>query len=573
MRRPDNILFGVQDALPARLGVGLALQQLAFLGALMVIPDIYVRTQGLDRSDFLQITSVTLIVSALVIVLQIRQSRSVGAGYYYPLQATSAVLPAMYLVAQLPGGSLATVFGMLWVVGLSQIAFSYLIMRMRNIFTVEVSGIAVMLIGMGLGQIGLQQVFNQGGGGLATSRSGLMVAGLTFAVMVACNVWGKSLVRLLAPLMGLVAGMALSLQMGMVSEQLHSWGELAWVWVPRLPVFGWAFDASAIFPYMVTGFALALTSMGTQTIVQRTSDADWVRPDLRALARGVRAEGVAHLFASLVNGLPMAASGGAVSLAAASGCVSRYLGYWTAGLLLLTALIPKLIGVWLLLPAPVMGALLLYLATFTTLNGLQLVSSRMLDNRRVLAVGMGIISGTGVTVLDGAAQRLWPVLHNVTLSGLAVGISVTVLMSMAFRVGVRQGAHKYFELDQATLETVTDFLEGQGRLWGARYAPVRRAEVAGWQAVEALIAYRLVHADAPGIEIETQFDEYVFTLILRYRGDLLPLPDAAPSADALLESKEAELLMAGYLVARSARKAQASRSDNGKCVLRLTFEN
>ena len=168
MRRPDNILFGVQDALPARLGIGLALQQLAFLGALMVIPDIYVRTQGLDRSDFLQITSVTLIVSALVIVLQIRQSRSVGAGYYYPLQATSAVLPAMYLVAQLPGGGLATVFGMLWVVGLSQIAFSYLIMRMRNIFTVEVSGIAVMLIGMGLGQIGLQQVFNQGGGGLAT---------------------------------------------------------------------------------------------------------------------------------------------------------------------------------------------------------------------------------------------------------------------------------------------------------------------------------------------------------------------------------------------------------------------
>ena len=47
MRRPDNIAFGVNDPLPARLALGLALQQLAFLGALMVIPDIYARASGL----------------------------------------------------------------------------------------------------------------------------------------------------------------------------------------------------------------------------------------------------------------------------------------------------------------------------------------------------------------------------------------------------------------------------------------------------------------------------------------------------------------------------------------------
>ena len=573
MRRPDNILFGVNDALPFRQGLALALQQLAFLGALMVIPDIYVRTQGLDRSDFLQITSATLMVSAFVILLQIRQSRSLGAGYYYPLQATSAVLPAMYLVAQLPGESMASVFGMLWVVGLSQIGFSYLIMRMRNIFTVEVSGMAVMLIGLGLGQIGLQQIFGDGVRAAHSSNSALTVAAATFIVMVGCNVWGKSLIRLMAPLLGLLAGLALSLWLGLVPVQLHLWEELSWIWVPRLPVFGWAFNAGAILPYVFTGFALALTSMGTQTIVQRTADADWVRPDLRALARGVRAEGVAHLFASLVNGLPLAASGGAVSLAAASGSVSRYLGYWTAGLLLLAAMVPKLIGTWLLLPPPVMGALLLYLATFTILNGLQLISLRMLDNRRVLAVGMGVICGTGDGVLDTAAQRLWPLMHNLTLSGLAVGICVTVVMSVIFRFGVRQGAHRQFELNAATLESVTDFLESQGRLWGTRHAPVRRAEVAGWQAVDALTAYHLVDPAAPLIELETQFDEYVFTLILSYRGVLLPLPDSPPGADALIESKAAELLMAGYLVTRSARKAQASRSDSGVCVLRLTFEN
>ena len=160
MRRPDNIAFGVNDPLPPRLALGLALQQLAFLGALMVIPDIYARASGLPESDaFLNIASATLLVSALVIVLQVRALRYLGAGYYYPLQTTGAVLPGMYLVASLPGSGLDAVFGMVWVVGLTQIGFSFVILRMRNVFTTEVSGVAVMLIGLGLGALGLQQMF------------------------------------------------------------------------------------------------------------------------------------------------------------------------------------------------------------------------------------------------------------------------------------------------------------------------------------------------------------------------------------------------------------------------------
>ena len=75
------------------------------------------------------------------------------------------------------------------------------------------------------------------------------------------------------------------------------------------------------------------------------------------------------------------------------------------------------------------------------------------------------------------------------------------------------------------------------------------------------------------IEIETDFDEYVFTLILRYRGGLLPLPEIAPSAEELMNSREAELRMAGYLVARTAHRAQASSNGRGMCTLRLKFEN
>lgn len=575
MRRPDNIAFGVNDPLPLRLALGLALQQLAFLGALMVIPDIYARASGLpEPNGFLNLASATLLVSALVIVLQVRALRYVGAGYYYPLQTTGAVLPGMYLVAQLPGAGLDAVFGMVWVVGLTQIAFSFLILRMRRVFTTEVSGVAVMLIGLGLGSLGLQQMFGPQPDGQPLTGSALLCGALALATMIGCNVWAKGLLKLLAPLTGLLVGMALSLLLGLLPEQLQDWHQLGWLRIPQLPAFGWRFEAGAIVPYMVTGFALAVTSMGVQTIVQRSADADWVRPHLRPLARGVRAEGVAHLFAALVNGLPLAASGGAVSLAAASGSASRYLGYWTAGLLLLAALVPKLIGAWLLLPGPVMGALLLYLSAFTSISGLQLIASRMLDNRRTLAVGLGLVVGTGMPMMQTALKQLWPrAVETVALSGLAAGVCTTVLLAWLLHLGMHKSTRQRFALDHATLDDVTAFLESQGRLWGARHAPVRRAELVGWQVMEALTSHRLVTGELQDVDLETEFDEYIFTLIVRYQGELLPLAKQAPSAEDLMTSTAAELQMAGFLVGQSAHSARASRSNDGMCALRLTFEN
>ena len=573
MRRPDNIDYGVNDRLPARLAAGLALQQLAFLAGLLVIPEIYARSHSLGTETFLDLISSTLLVSALSTVLQVRGLHHLGAGYYYPLQASGTVLPAMYLLGSLPGSSLATVFGMVWVIGLSQVVFSFFIMRLRNVFTVEVSGVAGMLIGLGLGHTGFKQIFSLEQYQEPLSGASLLVALVSFATMVGCNVWVKSSWRLFAPLLGLGAGMVLGLALGLVTlVEIQQWWAMPLLRWPQWPVFGWRFEPQGVLPYVVTGFAMALASMGTQTIVQQASDADWVRPNLRALARGVRAEGVAHLFAALVNGLPQSASGGAVSLAAASGCTSRYLGYWTAGFLTIAALLPHVTGLVLLLPAPALGALLLYLAAFTTLSGLRLITSRMLDNRRVLAVGMGLMVGTGMGVIQTTVLDLWPLLRYVALSGLAAGVCVAVLLTLLFRLGLREGTRQRFTLAGATYQGVTDFLEQQGQLWGTRHAPVRRAEMVGWQVVEALTTHRLVDVRYPELEVETEFDDYVFTLILRYRGRLLPLAKLPPTADELIFRTHADLQMTGYLIGRMTHHARA-RSHAGVCVLRLTFEN
>ena len=82
-----------------------------------------------------------------------------------------------------------------------------------------------------------------------------------------------------------------------------------------------------------------------------------------------------------------------------------------------------------------------------------------------------------------------------------------------------------------------------------------------------MTAHGLVDPACPEIQVETEFDEYVFTILLRYRGTLLPLAEAPPSAEELIASTQAELQMAGYLIGRSAHHARASSSAGMASVL------
>lgn len=100
---------------------------------------------------------------------------------------------------------------------------------------------------------------------------------------------------------------------------------------------------------------------------------------------------------------------------------------------------------------------------------------------------------------------------------------------------------------------------------------MRHAELVGWQVVEALTSHHLVVNPLSEIEVGAGFDEYIFTLIVRYRGDLLPLAKQPPSAEELMASTEAEL-RDGKLPGQPVGPAPAPAATPMGCArLRLTF--
>ncbi|RTZ44577.1 xanthine/uracil permease [Candidimonas sp. SYP-B2681] len=572
MRKPESIAFWLNDKLPVPTALGLVLQQIAFLCALLVVPNLFVQDSSshLGTGSYLDIASASLIASALSILLQTMNRWGIGSGYYYPLQATPTVFAVMFLASSSSGG-MPVAYGMVCITGLTQLALSTCIVRLRSIFTVEIAGLAVMLTGVATGQVGLKLLFELKGGVGATNLE-LMVAAFTLFVMVFCNIWLKSRVRLFASLLGLLAGSALAAALGMLPlDSLSFIAATPWVRLPDFPAFGWAFDVSMVWPYVMMGLALSLMSIGTQTVAQRTADADWHKPDLHAYGRGLRAEGLTHVLASFINAMPQSASGGAVGLAATSGCASRYLGYWVAAFLLVTALCSKLIILWLAVPAPVIAALLLFLSAFLLMAGLKLVASRMLDDRRSLALGVGLIVGVSHHYIV-AGLEYAPLAGFMSLAGVTNGTLAALLLTVLFRLGASRRTRQRFLIDATTADDLSLFMENQGRLWGARRDAVQRAEQAVWQAFDLLAHGRSISPDQHWLDVKTRFDEYALRVTFTYSGTALPVArSAAPSAEALMDDPEATAHLTAYMLSRLAKRVHVRQRD-AIAQLRLDFE-
>lgn len=573
MRKPDSIVYWLDDRPPAHVAFFVALQQISFLGVYLVISPLFAHAQHLDTSIYNRLMAATLIVSGLGVILQAFGRAGIGSGYFCPLQVTSATFSVMTLASV--AGGLELAFGMVGVLGFAQILFGELFRRARGVFSVEVAGVAVTLIGFGLGHVGLQLAFGFDTPRATAEHDGL-VAAVTLGTMIFFNVWFSRHLRLFSAFLGLLVGFTVDWWLGgLTANDIAQFEQAPLFGWPHLPAVGWRFDAGLIPYFVVVGLALSLHGFGALAAAQRFNDADWKRPDVNSVCRGIRAEGLANIIGAVFNALPVTSSGGAVGLAAATGCTSRLPAYWLGGMMIVGAFIPKVTALWLMIPVPVIGAAAIFLSAFTVLAGMQMIASRMLDNRKILAVGLGLICGLSHGTLRSFYESNLPTfLQPITLSSVALGVVVATLLSAVFRLGARTRVREVFDATTATVEDVCLVLDRQGRRWGARPEVVRRAEYATWQAFEILIDHQLVgreEGECRQIEVETAFDEFTFTVVASYHGTALPIVQHPPTADELIESDSAVLRMAGFLLHRLADRVETRCDADGRAELVLTF--
>lgn len=570
---PASTQYGVEDRPPTALTVFSAFQHLALIAPIgLVFPLLVARRAGADQATINAVLSSSMLALGIASLLQCGRWRGVGSGFFSPAIFTAAYLPASLVAAE--RGGLPLVFGMTMFAGACEVVMSRGLHKLRPYLPTEIAGLAVTMIGVILGTLSFQLLFGPAAGGTTTTASAatpITVIGVfSLAAIIVVSIWGPQKLRIYAVLISLAVAWAVSVAIGAVDFAQVRSGFSEWPFgLPHLQPTLPKFEPGLAFEFAIAALAAALRTVGDITTCQKINDPNWLRPEMASIKRGVLADGLGTIIAGALGTVGLNTFSGSIGLSAATGVLARRVGFATGIIFIVLAFIPGAIALAASIPLPVAGAILMFAACFILLNGMQVILSRLLDNRKILVIGLGLILGLSRAIYPGFFEQIPSPVSSLVAAPLVIALLVAIVLNLVFRIGVGSKAQLTVVPGAAALDQVHEFCEAQGGAWGARRDVMHRVTAALVEFAES--SGELVE---PGCEatIELAFDEYHIDATIRYAGRAMEKPGggAADSAPEIMATGELPSHIPLLIIGRMADKSSTGHQ-GGKQWLKLNF--
>ena len=567
-KKPANLIYGLDESPPLGTTLLLGLQHILALSSAFVYPVILAQETGMLAAQAERMIHVSMIVMGIATILQALRYGRIGSGYLCPEQVGPAYLPVSIMAVKT--GGLPLLAGMTLFSGLSGVLLSRLISRLRPFFPAEVTGTIVTMVGLALIPVAIPRFLGIAKSHLVIDPLSAIIASTTFSVMVGVTVWGSSRLRLYGVLIGLGAGSICAYASGLVTdEQLRRLEQASLLALPSFPAEGWSFSGAMLVPFLVTALASSLKAVGDLTTCQKVNDAEWKRPDMKSISGGILADACGVMLSGGVGTMGQSTSSANVGLSIATGATSRRIGFACGAILIILAFVPKLAVLFAILPSPVIGALLLFAASFIIVAGVQILTSRMMDARKTFVVGVSMILGLSVDMLPGIYHSVPAMLLPAFTSPLSMATLSAMLLNLLFRIGIGQSAQLQIDPRADSSEQIFLFMEQQGSTWGARKEVIDRAKSAMNEFVEAV---SLLEPSISRIDAEVSFDEFNLDIDMRYDGELMEFPSERPTEADLLGDERAVAKLAGFLIRNYVDRIKSDRI-NGRCRVQFHLEH
>ncbi len=562
MKKPPHIAYAVEDRPPLAVTVLSGLQHVGIIAIALVYPLILSREAGLSLGQTSDVLGATMLILGFGAVLQSLPRGAIGAGYLCPPVCTAAYLGPALLAVKTGGVSLA--FGMLAFGGLIEAALSRLLRPLRPYLPPEISGLVVVLIAVALGSLAFRNLL---GIGMPQPEHlpHFIVAAVTLGTMVGLSVWSRGIPRLFCALIGMAVGCAAAVANGaLTAADLRTVQAAPLVSLPGFATHGWSWNASLVIPFAVAALANCARTIGDVTICQKINDADWVRPEMRSISGGALANGLTNIVGGILGAQGVSTYTSSIGLSAATGVTSRQVGYAIGGIFIVLAFMPKAGAVFLVMPAPVIGAATLFTSAIIFINGLQIITSRLLDARRTFVIGLAFMAAMAIELYPSFFGAL-PAATNVFFgSSLVLGTVTALLLNLVFRLGVRRTQKLVVDPAHVDPAAIEAFMETHGAAWGARRDVIDRAGFDLAQSIETIVDSGV--ATGP-LEIEASFDEFSLDLRVSYDGPPLELPEVRPSNEEIMASEDGARRLAGFMLRRCADRVQAAHKAGRSTIL------
>jgi NCS2 family nucleobase:cation symporter-2 len=361
-------------------------------------------------------------------------------------------------VAAAEAGGMRVVYGMTVIAGLTEVLIGFCLHRLRIVITPIISGLAVFIVGLQLGIVGIGEVLDVRHEALPAFPLHLLVTLSTVAVCMALSIWGRGVWKLLCSILGLSVGMSAAWLAGLIDQEaLNVITDISWIELPH-PSFAFGFDVGLLPAFLAAGAACAFRAIGVVTTCQRINNAAWRQPDMVNIRKGVLADGFGNMAGGLLGTAGISIGPSIVGVSAATGATSRVIAFVAAGYLLILGLSPKLAGSFLLIPPEVAGSIMVFTACFLIASGMQLILTRPADTRAIYIIGIATMLALSENVYPDYFRHLPTVVHSLMGSPLAIGLTAALILTLVFRLGTQQRDTLAWNADEATLADVVPFL-------------------------------------------------------------------------------------------------------------------
>ena len=433
-KKPAGLIYGVDDVPPwSALGL-LAVQHIFLMSSTLVLPIVLVSEIGGDFTQVQAVVALTMMACGIGTILQAMRWRGIGSGFLCPNLCGPNFFAASMAAAWL--GGLPLMRGMTIAAGLVEIVFARFVHRLQFLFPTEITGLVVFMVGVSLVPVGASRFLHVDYTGEPIQLSSLAVAAATLFVMVALNVWGSTKLRLYGVLIGMVLGYALSAATGLLPlDRFHQVVEAPWIGLPTLAgAFDIDFRWSLLPVFVIVSLCGALKSFGNLVMCEKVNDDEWTKPDTKRIGDGLMADGIAVTISGVLGGVASDTSSSNVSLSGASGATSKWIGVAAGALFILLGFSPKLSALLSIMPAPVVGAIIVFVICFMLMAGLQIILGSKPDTRRIFVIGTALCFGLSLDMLPDLYAHLAPWLRPFFESSLTLATVMAVALNQLLRV-------------------------------------------------------------------------------------------------------------------------------------------
>jgi NCS2 family nucleobase:cation symporter-2 len=454
-RKPSNLIYGVDDPVPPLTCLLLGLQHSFHVTTALIFAMIVVQAAGGSKEEAGFFVSMSLLASGIAVILQALNRKGIGSGYFAPSVCEPAYISASILAAK--SGGIPLVLGMTAFSGLFEMAISRIVHRLRKIFTPEVMGMVVAMVGISVIPIAARNFMGIEENNPSINPAVLIVSMITLGTMVVITVWSKGKLRLFSVIIGMVTGYAVSYVMGLLPpahiEQILNKPLIA---IPDLRMVSWSFDVSLIIPFIIASLCTSVKTMGNLTTCQKINDMDWKRPEMPSIRKGLFADGLSMSLSGLMGGMGQSTASSNIGLSLGTGATSRQIAFTTGGILMALAFFPRFAEVFVVMPQPVMGATPLFAVCFIIITGLQIMMSRMMDVRKIFVLGISMIFGLSVTaLLQVYAEIQNPWIRPIFSSSLYIATVLSIILTLIFQIGLTKKTRQKLAPGKATFDDIS----------------------------------------------------------------------------------------------------------------------